>query len=263
MKAWTILIGVTAIVTCACGVSDLTSDIWNTTTTTMPPTTSPVTTSPVVTTAAPTEPALEGHDDGSFTCRPGGPGPFPGVLYSHGGRQGAVGGDLEGTCEALADAGYLAHSKRRIDEDNMGLQLVDALVGLDTLLAHPDLDTDRVGIIGFSRGGLLTLQMAVERPDDVHAAVLMAPAHGVYTMDRTLEDTTPVDDPILVLVSENDLIQSDHVAIAHDVEVALTDAGKAVRLIIYPPYHQDGHELFFLVQEPYWPDLVAFLDRQL
>jgi dienelactone hydrolase len=229
----------------------------------MPTTTSPVTTSPVTTTAAPTEPILEDHGDGSFTCRPGGRGPFPGVLYSHGGRQGAVGGYLEGTCEAPADAGYLAHSKRRIDEDNIGLQLVDALVGLDTLLAHPDLDTDRVGIIGFSRGGLLTLQMAVERHDDVHAAVLMAPAHGVYTMDRTLEDVTPIDDPILVLVSENDLIQADHVAIAHDVEAALTDAGKKVRLIIYPPYQHDGHELFFLVQEPYWPDLVAFLDQQL
>ena len=172
-------------------------------------------------------------------------------------------GDLEGTCEALAEAGYLAHSRRRIDEDNMPLQLVDALVGLDTLLAHPGLDTDRVGIIGFSRGGLLTLQMAVERHGDVHAVVLMAPAHGVGSMKATLEDVTPVDDPVLVLVSENDVFQADHVVIAHDVEAALSDAGKDVHLVIYPPYQHDGHQLFFAVQDPYWTDLLDFLEAHL
>jgi len=211
----------------------------------------------------PSAAALDDHGDGSFTCRPAGTGPFAGVLYSHGGRQGAVGGDLQGTCAALADAGYLAHARRRIDEDHMPLQLADALVGLDTLLAHPDLDIGRVGIIGFSRGGLLTLQMAVDRPSVVHAVVLMAPAHGLRSMEATLEDVTAVDDPVLVLVAENDVFQADHVAIAHDVEAALVAAGKDVHLVVYPPYQRDGHALFFEVQDPYWSDLLAFLDTHL
>ena len=233
------------------------------TTAAAPASTVPATTATTAPTTAPDTLTVDAQTDGSFTCRPGGPGPFPGVAYSHGGRRGAVGGDLQGTCEALAEAGHLAHAQHRRAEDNMGLQLVDALTGLDTLLAHPDLDPGRVGIIGFSRGGLLTLQMAVKRAGDVHAAALMAPAHGVDTMEETLEDVTPVDDPVLVLVAENDLIQADHVAIAGDVEAALTTAGKDVRLVVYPPYGDDGHQLFSEVRPPYWPDLLAFLASHL
>jgi dienelactone hydrolase len=231
------------------------------------PATTVTTAAPAPTTTAtsvvPDEPVVDALSDGSFTCCPGGPGPFPGVAYSHGGRRGAIGGDLRGTCEALAEAGYVAHAQHRRDEDNMGLQLLDAQAGLDTLLAHPDLDPGRIGIIGFSRGGLLTLQMTVERPGDVHAAVLMAPAHGIHTMEETLQEVTPVDDPVLVLVAENDLMQADHVAIAHDVEAALTTAGKDVRLVVYPPYGDDGHDLFSEVRDPYWPDLLAFLASHL
>lgn len=43
-------------------------------------------------------------DGDSFLCVPAGAGPFPGVLYNHGGRGQVIGGDLEGTCRALAEA---------------------------------------------------------------------------------------------------------------------------------------------------------------
>ena len=33
-------------------------------------------------------------DDGSYVCRPAGLGPFPVVLYNHGGKGNEVGGDL-------------------------------------------------------------------------------------------------------------------------------------------------------------------------
>ena len=44
------------------------------------------------------------EDNGSFLCTPDGTGDFPAVLYNHGGLGLAVGGDLEGTCRALAGA---------------------------------------------------------------------------------------------------------------------------------------------------------------
>jgi hypothetical protein len=49
--------------------------------------------------------------------------------------------------------------------------------------------------------------------------------------------------------------------IARDVKNALVVAEKDVTLTIPPPYGGDGHKLFFVVQEPYWNDLLAFLDQ--
>ena len=45
-------------------------------------------------------------DTGGFTyvTSPAGSGPFPGVLYSHGGMSGNIGGDLRATAVALAEA---------------------------------------------------------------------------------------------------------------------------------------------------------------
>ncbi len=185
------------------------------------------------------------------------------MLYSHGGRHGAVGGDLKDTCEALAEAGYLAHAERRPDNDNWAIQLDDALSGLDELLEHPDTDTARVGVMGFSRGGLITLQMAIARPGDIQATILMAPAHGMTRMEETLTDVSDIDAPVLLLVSENDTFQADHVSIIEGVEAALLAAGKAVELVVYPPYGNDGHTLFFEVRDPYWPDVLDFFDKRL
>ena len=211
----------------------------------------------------PNEVTVEQLSDGSYVCRPAGAGPFPAVLYNHGGLGTIVGGDLPGTCRSLAEAGYLAHSKKRQETRQLTGHLEEVLDGLKQLRSHPDADASRVGVMGFSRGGLLTLQAAIAQPENIHAVVLMAPAHGKSAMERTLRQVSPIDDPVRVFVSENDQTQANHVQISHDVEDALSAAGKDVDLTIYPPYGDDGHKLFFLVQEPYWSDLIDFFDEVL
>ncbi len=199
--------------------------------------------------------------DGSYVCRPAGPGPFPAVLYNHGGLGAAIGGDMLGTCRTLAEAGYLARSEKRPETTQLDGHLDEVLDALNQLRSHPDADPNRIGVVGFSRGGLLTLQAAIEQPQGMHAVVLMAPAPAKDTMARTLQRVSSIAASIRVFVSENDLYQADHVQIAHDVEDALSAVGKDVVLTIYPPYGNDGNELFFVVQEPYWKDLMAFLDQ--
>jgi hypothetical protein len=49
----------------------------------------------------------------SYKSQPIGVGTFPGVLYSHGGLGNAVGGNLRGTCIALAQNGYMGWCNRR------------------------------------------------------------------------------------------------------------------------------------------------------
>ncbi len=213
-------------------------------------------------------PNIEALDNGSYVCRPAGEGPFPGVLYNHGGRGTAVGGDLEGTCRAFAERGYIARSQKRPEENSLMGQLDSALEGLDALRTEPTVDVDRIGVIGFSRGGLLTLQTLITRADQLHAAVICAPAPANGALERTLMNVDAVSAPVHVMVSENDQQSMgddvvDHVALSTSVYDALDSAGKVVEFSIYPPFETDGHRLFFEVRNPWWSDAVSFFDRHL
>ena len=197
-------------------------------------------------------------DDGSLECRPVGEGPFPAVLYNHGGLGTAVGGDLQGTCEALAEAGYFARSEQRPPSVSLDGQLEDVLQGLDQLRSHPDVDPERVAIAGFSRGGLLALQAAIARPDEIDAVLLFAPAPGRGAMDQTLLNVSEVQAPVRIHIAENDGL----LPLAQEVDSALQNAGKDVELIVYSAFEDDGHDLFDEVREPYWSQVLAFLSGQ-
>ncbi|MFQ6615766.1 MAG: dienelactone hydrolase family protein, partial [Fidelibacterota bacterium] len=220
----------------------------------------------------PQEVTVESIPDGSgfsYLCRPPGKGPFPAVLYNHGGFGQNVGGDLEGTCRALAEAGYLARAEKRRETVSLEGHLNEVLTALDELQSHKDADTDRTGIMGFSRGGLLTLQASIVRSDEIHAVILMAPAAGGNSLNEALQQVSAIAVPVLILVAKNDLYQDNHVQPANDVYDALLEEGKDVTLIVYPEYdangdgtidqNDDGHELFWKVQEPYWNDVLEFL----
>ena len=246
-------------------------------------------------------------DGYSYVCRPAGEGPFPAVLYSHGGMGVNVGGDLEGTCMALAEAGYLARAEKRDTTISLAGHLNEVLTSLDSLLSHEDANTDMIGIMGFSRGGLLTLQAGISRNDQVHAILLLSPAPGAYysdsltTLHTTLEQASEINTPVLILVPENDLYQANHVQLAFDVQASLEPFGKVDSLILYSAYDadgdgitfydfgldgvdgtddagegngekdegenfdegDDGHELFWEVREPYWSDVLEFLDEKI
>ena len=203
---------------------------------------------------------------------PHGPGPFPAVLYSHGGLGGQIGGNLRQTCVSLAQNGYVAWCQLRTDTVAFSPHIAQAESSLDSLLNQNKVDLNNVGIIGFSRGGLLTLVLAINRHSDVHAIVTMAPAAANNFLANTLNQASAIDDSVLILVAQNDLYQDDHVQLALDVQNAL-DLITGVRHIEYSPYDSDfngiinnlddGHELFWEVQDPYWSDLLSFLDNNL
>ena len=190
-------------------------------------------------------------DGYSYVCRPAGEGPFPAVLYSHGGMGVNVGGDLEGTCMALAEAGYLARAEKRDTTISLAGHLNEVLTSLDSLLSHEDANTDMIGIMGFSRGGLLTLQAGISRNDQVHAILLLSPAPGAYysdsltTLHTTLEQASEINTPVLILVPENDLYQANHVQLAFDVQASLEPFGKVDSLILYSAYDADGDGITF------------------
>lgn len=198
----------------------------------------------------------------SYSCKPKGNGPFPAVIYNHGGLGNIVGGDPQGACAALAKAGFVGFAGIRRQTVPLDGHLDDVLASLNYVKKLNYVDKNRLGIIGFSRGGLLTFMAAIHRPTDFKALVLMAPAPAKNTLESYLTRAQEIGAPALILVAENDIYQSNHLDLARKVEQALAATGKKVQLIIYPPYGNDGHELFFEVGS-YWPDVLKFLQNNL
>ena len=95
---------------------------------------------------------------------------LPLVVISHGGR-GWYGGHHD-TATALANAGYVVAAITHPDADGRGWQtdrpaaikrLIDYMLGEWT--GHAQLDADRIGFFGFSRGGYTGLVLIGGKPD--------------------------------------------------------------------------------------------------
>ena len=215
---------------------------------------------------------LDSIPDGSsytYIASPIGSGPFPAVLYNHGGLDTVVGGDIRGTTIALAQAGFFARGEKRQETASITGHLTEVLNALDSLRADPRADTNCVGIMGFSRGGLLTLQACSLAYNKVNAVISMAPANAANQLNTLVQNVALIDDPVLLLVTNNDTFQGTHVLWAQMVHDSLISAGKTSNIIVYPDYDEDGnmiinanddgHELFSIVQPPYWQDAINFL----
>ena len=71
----------------------------------------------------------------------------------------------------------------------------------------------------------------------------------------------------------NDNSTEDLVNVSYDIYDTLLQNNVNVEIIEYPPYdsnfngildeEDDGHQLFFIVQEPDWSDLINFLNETL
>ena len=201
-----------------------------------------------------------------YLCKPSGVGPFPVVIYNHGGLGQMVGGDPLGTCEALAKAGFVGFSPMRRKTVPMKGHPQDVMAALEFVKDQSFVNSKKIGMMGFSRGALLTYMVST-RSSDLKAVVVMAPAPARGMLNKFLPKASSVTAPTLVLVSENDTAANsregkDHVKLSEMVTSALQEAGKDVRLIIYPPYKGNGHELFYKVRD-YWTDVKGFFRKHL
>ncbi|MFQ5897928.1 MAG: dienelactone hydrolase family protein [Candidatus Methylomirabilia bacterium] len=208
-----------------------------------------------------------GAEEGrALLCRPEGKGPFPAVVYNHGlivdrrGYQGASlrGYNLDGICQALARDGLLAFAPiRGSGPGNLSRHKEEVSRAVDYVKARPDVDPSRVALMGFSRGGLLTLMVGVERTD-LKALLILAPAPGRGRFAEAVRRVRSLAAPVLLLVEGG-----DDSWILEDVDMlerGLRAHGKEARIIRYD--RGGGHRLFWDVGY-YWEDVRAFLRETL
>lgn len=150
------------------------------------------------------------------------------VIYLHGrtvreeGYEDAadIGYDVAAFSRAFADAGFVALSpvRRTPAISETGDEAVDegisaTLAAIEFLRTRPEVDPQRIAVVGYAEGALIAL-WAVSRMPDLHAGVIMSPAR--MTSSRATAETQNFDlfmesravstirAPLLVTVGENE-----------------------------------------------------------
>ncbi len=200
----------------------------------------------------------------ALICIPDGKGSFPAVVYNHGkivdilGYKEAIkrGYDLKGICQTLANDGFLAFIPiRSSGKGNIPGHKKEVSHAVDYIKNHPKVDPSKIALMGFSRGGLLTLMVGVER-NDLQALIILAPAPGRGHFAEAVQHVSKINVPVLLLVETGDspIIIKDY----EMLEQALRKHKKEVQAIRYN--RGGGHRLFWSVGY-YWKDVRAFLYR--
>jgi dipeptidyl aminopeptidase/acylaminoacyl peptidase len=218
--------------------------------------------------------APDGASVHGWVLKPAGTGPFPAVLMVHGGPFAQYGWTLFDEAQVYVGAGYAVvmgnprgsagygeRHGRAIVGDFGNLDAKDVLALLDAALADPELDGDRVGVMGGSYGGYMTSWL-VAHSDRFRAAIseracnafdsfegssdigwLFVSQYNGTDPERVLAQSplTHVDrirTPMLLIHSEHDW--RCPVEQAQRLFVALKQRKVEVELLLFPG---EGHEL--------------------
>jgi dienelactone hydrolase len=242
------------------------------------------------------------HLKGYF-WKPAGPGPFPTILFNHGsGADDAQHTAGRTMAEAASDLApiflkhgyaffYLCRRGQGLSADQgpfmqdllkqaeakgadarkqlhyqliTGGQLDDALAGLTFLKAAPDVDPERIAIVGHSFGGMLTL-LSGDHDSTIRAEVAFAAGANSWRAsqelrDRTLASVGKTAAHIMLVYAANDYDTTP----GKDISAELDRLHKSHLLKIYPAIGKttdDGHSLLYLGISEWEPDVFQFLDE--
>jgi dienelactone hydrolase len=231
--------------------------------------------------------------------------PLPAILVHP--DRGSFSQDMEGILLDLAQRGYFAasaHYQRLEDLDNENPLIPwrsaqDVLTAYEHLRRHPRVDPERIGLLGFSRGAIVSLQIAAEAPPVRAVVAYYALADFEewldvrrYTFPKSLlfkwvrarviketgeptaekaqvrfRETSPINfyrkiqAPVLLIHGEKDLtFPVEQIERLHQ---AMKAAGKNCELSIVP---KAGHAFNFKDEEKgrlAWEKTIRFLDRHM
>jgi carboxymethylenebutenolidase len=230
-----------------------------------------------------------------YFYQPAGSGPFPTIIYNHGSRAGFERQSVPWV--RLADlyvaAGYavLVPERRGYGRSDgpawseavgrdVGSVLIarlqaeadDVLAAVEYLRSMPSADTNRLGIAGWSLGGIVTL-FAISRSRSFRAAVDQAGGVLMWRFSPALQAALTqavrgATCPVLLMDAQNDAAPEAIPMLSQVMEAA----GLPHRLNMYPPFTPTAHEagvapghlLFSAEGLPIWGrDAIGFFDTYL
>ena len=235
----------------------------------------------------------------AYLYKPSGDGPFPVVIYNHGARTGRARRPEpnEYIGRLLTRAGYavLIPERRGYGDsegptlagairNDMGQRFVaraeaetdDVFAAVDYLRTLPIADTKRLGIMGYSLGGIVTM-FAVSRTTTFAVAINQAGAAGAWDISAPLRSALiaaaeKATTPTLLMVAQNDR-SIDSITTLGEI---FKKRGVPHRVVVYEPFTPQqvswpgefntapGHEVFRAQGMHVWEkDVLEFLARYL
>lgn len=230
----------------------------------------------------------------AYVFKPEGAGPFPVVIYNHGSRPGHEREERQFAYvgEILAHSGYVVVVPERrgygrsdgptfgetVGEDR-GPRFVarvqeetdDMLAAVEFVKALPYADTRRMGVMGWSFGGIVSV-FAASRSSAFRAVVDQAGAaltwdHSPAMQAALKEAAGKIQIPLLGMVAKNDRTTESVKAVVREAEAH----GATTKLIVYPPFSPrdaagvaPGHMIFGREGWQVWEeDVKQFLGKYL
>ena len=239
----------------------------------------------------------------AFLYTPKGDGPFPVVIYNHGARSGRPRRPEpnEFIGNLLTRAGYaVLIPERRGYGDSDGPTLAEAIgldwgqrfvaraeaetddvfAAVDYLRTLPFADTKRIGIMGYSLGGIVTM-FAISRSTTFAVAINQAGGAGAWNISAEMRSALiaaaeKATTPALLLVAQNDRTTDSITTLAE----IFKKRGVPHRMVVYEPFTPQpaggavtvgipfntapGHEVFRVQGMHVWErDVLEFLARYL
>jgi len=203
---------------------------------------------------------VNGKTTSAYLAVPHGEGPWPGVVVIQ--EWWGLEDHIKNVARRFANAGFVAiapdlyYGKIATEPDEanklrMEMEWDKALTAIqeaiDTLLAHSDVSSQNVGVIGFCMGGGLTWHAAAKL-EHVRAA---APFYGGGP-EMTDEEVAQISGPVLAIFGELDQGVSPEVAKKRAAQ--MDKAGVAHETIIYPAAQ---HAFFNDTRAAYHPEAAA------
>jgi carboxymethylenebutenolidase len=223
--------------------------------------------------------------------------PAPAVLYSHGAGRNVNPKQAEILGPAFARHGYMllylhrrgsglsadqgtnsaelmqlelkAKGQKARNELQLKLleaELTDVSAGLAVLRQRPDVDTNRIIVVGHSFGGQLSLLLA-ERDPSIRATVVFGAAAASWEDSpalraRLLDSVRRNKSPVFFIHAQNDI----SIAPGKALSEAMAQLAKEQRLKIYPPMgttSAEGHNFVHTGVSSWEPDVFGFLDEHI
>jgi dienelactone hydrolase len=225
-----------------------------------------------------------------FIWKPSGEGPFPALLWNHGSEK------LPGSADRVAPyfvgkgyAFFVPHrrgqgrspgpyimdelnqagsrdERRRAAIDLHERHFEDQLAALQYLQALPDVDRNRVGVMGCSFGGIQTM-LALERNPGYRVAVNLSGAAESWRgssdlRSRLVAAARKATIPVFFVQAENDHDLTPNRVLSEEVR----KAGTPVEAKVYPPFGtnpREGHSFCVRGTEIWGPDVLGFIETHL